>query len=79
MKIKNLIQNNTVKFSHYREGNFYYNITAPLEPDEFFIRNYQFIVPADDIAGATLKNSDKAIFFMRWIKKAMDENTLVKV
>lgn len=39
---------------------------------------YQFPVPIEDIGTATLPSSDKAITFMRWIRKAMEDKTLIK-
>ncbi len=78
MNIKDLIKNNTVTFSHFRENNFYYTVGRDDELTKSY-KTYQFIVPLSDISGATLKFQDKAIFFMRWIKKAMNEGALVEI
>ena len=40
---------------------------------------YQFTVPVDDIGNATLLAQDKAITYMRWIRKAISDNTLIKI
>lgn len=40
---------------------------------------YTFPVPLDDIGTATLLSEDKAITFMRWIRKAIEDKTLVKI
>ena len=50
------------KFKFYREGNFHY-ITD---------NGFEFIIPLEDITGATLESEDKTIFFMRWIRKHND-------
>lgn len=62
MNITNLVKNRTAIFHHYRNGYLFYNIQTE---DELF----QFGVPTEDVAGATLPAEEKAIFFMRWIKK----------
>ncbi len=72
MDIKTIIKNNTVIFSHYRKGFAYYNVT---------IENVSYVFPVNlqDIGDATLYNADKAILFMRYIKKALEENTFIKI
>jgi hypothetical protein len=63
MNIKDLVKNKTVKFLCYREGDFIY------QTEDGFV----FPVPLSDIQGAvTLHASDKAIFFMRWIRKQLE-------
>lgn len=49
-------------FQFYREGNFYYKTDSGVD----------FIVPLNDIDGATLNGEDKTIFFMRWIRKTLE-------
>jgi hypothetical protein len=80
MNIKKLIKDNSVKFDSYRRGNFYYKI-VDLEQTALQGKSiaYLFIVPVDDIANATLLSEDKAITFMRWIRKAIDKNRLLRV
>jgi hypothetical protein len=91
MNIKDIVKDNTVTFSHFRDGNFYY--TIPVSNDaaiddtshstqqttQFAIAStvYQFPVPLDDIAGATLLKEDKAMLFRRFIRKALDAGTFV--
>lgn len=88
MDIKELIKNNRVYFDHYRQGNFYYNLIVPTPQDQIVNEaipmwahydQYQFTVPLEDIGTATLMDQDKAILFMRWIKKALEEKTLIKL
>lgn len=71
MNIKELIKDNKVYFDSYRQGIFYYKIL-------FNGDHYIFPVPIDDIGTATLLATDKAITYMRWIRKALEEKTLVK-
>lgn len=76
ISIKGLIKNNKVFFDSFRQGIFYYNIPDDLENE---IDCYQFPVPLDDIGTATLLKEDKAIFYMRWIRKAIGEGTLIQI
>lgn len=48
-----------VKFQFYREGHLYYKTENGLE----------FPVKISDTDGATFMAEDKAIYFMRWIRK----------
>ena len=72
MKIVDIIRNNTVTFLRYRKGFLYYAV--PYEGD-----CYEFPVPIADTGDADFLNHDKAMLFMRYIRKAMDEGTLQKV
>jgi hypothetical protein len=80
MNIKELIKGNFVKFDSYRQGNFYYKIIKSEQPAlQGESSAYLFTVPVDDIGTATLLSEDKAITFMRWIRKAINDKTLVRV
>lgn len=70
--IKNIIANNEVNILFYRASIIYYGIA-------YKEINYQFPVRLDDIGDATLMNKDKAILFMRYIRKAIESNEFVKV
>lgn len=73
MKITDLVKNdNTVKFSYYRKGFMFYLI-------QFEDKTYQFPVPISDLGDATLLGTDKAMIFMRYIRKAIESNELVQV
>jgi hypothetical protein len=48
-----------VTFERYRAGVFYYKTEC----------GFEFPVPATDIGDATLAATDKAMLFMRWIRK----------
>lgn len=58
MKLLDIVKDNLVHFRYYRDGQFYY------ETDKGFL----FPVPLSDIGTATMKDTDKAILFLRWIK-----------
>lgn len=81
--LKDLIRDNEVKFLEYRKGYLYYTVTDPTKiPSEigkYTYNTYKFSVPISDTGDATFKNYDKAILFMRYIKKAIDEGTLVEI
>lgn len=49
-------------FSFYRGGYLYYKTDSGLE----------FPVPVEDTDSATFLNEDKALFFMRWIRKHLE-------
>lgn len=51
-----------VEFVYFREGNFIYKTEC----------GFEFPVPLDDIGNATLLTKDKAILFMRYIKRHKD-------
>lgn len=55
-----------VTFQFYREGNMYYTTED----------NELFPVPLEDVGTATLKREEKAILFMRYMRKF---NALLKV
>lgn len=61
--IKSIVKGVNAHFLSYREGTFYYQTD----------NGFKFTVPLEDIAGATLPASDKAIFFMKWIRRAIDK------
>ncbi len=74
--IKDIVKNNTVQFHHYRAGVLYYQVVIP---DGMHFKGYIFPVPIYDIGEATFLYQDKAILFMRYIKKAIDEKTFIEL
>lgn len=78
INIKDLVsKEHVVAFDSYRAGFFYYNVfNINKVPDG---ETYQFTIPVEDIGNATLMATDKAIIFMRWIRKAIQDNTLIKI
>lgn len=71
MNIVDIVRDNTVRFVRYRQGIAYYGVNVPTEG------YFMFPVPLDDIGDATLELEDKAILFMRYIKRAMGEGSFV--
>lgn len=72
MKVLDIVQNgNMAKFSFYRQGNVFYNVTVDgIE--------YAFPVSLADLGGATVSATEKAITLMRYINKALTDGTFVK-
>ena len=78
--LKELVKETIVVFSHYRSENFYYNVQSKGWNERTpFGDRYQFPVPIDDIGNATMLAEDKAMLYMRWIRKAIDNHTLIKL
>lgn len=79
MDIKELVKDNVVEFIAYDAGNkhFTYKLTAGNHNSK--IPDYLFLVPIEDIGTGTMLRNDKAITFMRWIRKAITDNTLYEV
>ena len=71
MNIVDIVKDNTVRFVRYRQGVAYYGVKVPREGD------FMFPVPLADIGDATLELEDKAILFMRYIRRAMGEGSFV--
>lgn len=67
MSIKDMVKDNVVKFCYYRKGEFWYSLEYGEEKKIFM-----FPVPIDDAGEATLYNQDKALLFMRYIRKHLN-------
>ena len=63
MNITAIVKDKNVYFVHYREGHFFY------ETDDGF----HFSVPIEDVGKATLPAREKAIYFMRWIRRQLQQ------
>ncbi len=72
MNIKEIVRDNQVSFFRYRQGVMYYTVKVPGHDKE-----HMFPVPLSDVGDATLHAQDKAIIFMRYIRKAIEDGTLV--
>lgn len=70
--IKDIVKDNMVHYSYYRQGFLFYEVT-------YSNSLYSFPVPVSDIGDATFLKEDKAIYFMSYIKKALEDGTFVKV
>jgi hypothetical protein len=68
MNIKDLVKDKIVQFVSFQRGEFTYKVAAN-DGHDFF-----FTVPLWDIGDGKLLNEDKAILYMRWIKKQLELN-----
>jgi len=71
MNIKDIVKDNTVRFVRYRQGIVYYGVDVPADGA------YVFPVPLEDIGDATLELEDRAIMFMRYIRRAISDGSFV--
>jgi hypothetical protein len=71
--LKELVKGTIAEFQYYRNKYIYYNIK--LDSGD----TYQLVLDEDEFQGVDLDRDMKASLFMRWIRKALDDNTLVKV
>jgi hypothetical protein len=62
MTLKELVKNKTVRFQYYRDGELTYKTED----------GFEFQVPISDAGMGTFLAEDKAIFFMRWIRKQLE-------
>ena len=63
--INSLVRDNKkVRFVSYREGHFIYSCED----------GFQFTVPLSDLGTSTLLNEDKALLFLRYIRKQIEIN-----
>ncbi len=63
MNIKDLVKNKYVIFEYYRDGQLWYSVEGEI---------FTFPVPISDIGSATFNRTDKAIMFMRYIRKYVE-------
>ena len=61
MSIKDMVKDKKVKFLFYKEGELWYTTEC----------GFKFPVPIDDVGTAAMNAEDKALFFMRWIRKGL--------
>lgn len=67
--LKTIVGNdNKARFSHYRDGNFFYLVDIQGQ-------RYSFPIPLEDAKGTTLFAEFKAITLMRWIRRALEDKT----
>lgn len=59
MNIKDLVKDQTVSFQFYRQGELWYKTS----------NGFEFPVPISDTGDGVFSQSDKAILFMRYIRK----------
>lgn len=54
----------------------YYKIWVPATVKNPEGRGYEIPIPLNDVGGATLNREEKGITLMRWIRKAMETQTM---
>lgn len=63
--LKELVSNGqTVHFQMYRKGELHYKTSA----------GFDFVVPVEDCGDGEFLNQDKAMLFMRYIRKQLEAN-----
>ena len=65
MTLKEIVKGKTAKFKFYRDGELWY------ETDDGF----DFPIPISDTGTGIFKAEEKAIQFMRWIRKQLEAKT----
>ena len=60
--LKDRVKNKKVRFEFYRDHELYYSTED----------GFLFPVPVDDTGKGIFKAEDKALYFMRWIRKQME-------
>lgn len=68
--IKKIVDGNTAKFEYFRDGELWYSVQYGPKREVLL-----FPVPTDpeEIGNATFLNEDKAILFMRYIRKYLEK------
>lgn len=61
--IKDMVKNKTVSFICYRDKELWYTTEC----------GFQFPVPIEDTGTGVFKAQDKALMYMRWIRKYQDK------
>ena len=75
--LKSIVMAKTMaKFSHAKEGALYYTVES--------LEGHTYIFPIDitnseDVGTATFNNEEKASLFMRYIRKAIQNESLMKI
>lgn len=70
MNLKDIIKDNNVEFSYLKKGMAYYTV-------KYDGKDYIFPVDLEDLGDGTLYKNDRAIYFMRYIREALDSGTFV--
>lgn len=70
--VKDLVKEGYVaSFTRYFDGNLWYKVRYTI-PARDAIQEFEFPVPISDIGNATFLASDKAILFMRYMRKHIE-------
>lgn len=63
-ELKELVKNQKVRFLFYRKGELHYETDS----------GFEFVVPTEDTGDGVFLAEDKAIYFMRYIRKQLKDN-----
>lgn len=63
-ELKDLVKDSMVHFKFYRQGELHYETDG----------GFQFVVPTADTGDGVFLAEDKAILFMRYIRKQLEAN-----
>jgi hypothetical protein len=63
-ELKELVKNQKVRFRFYRKGELHYETDS----------GFEFVVPVGDTGDGVFLAEDKAIYFMRYIRKQLKDN-----
>jgi hypothetical protein len=80
--IKDLVKENTVRLNRFKSGNLFYIIylfDQKMPDNHSAHRTWEFPVPISDVGEAEMRGGDKAIYFMRYIKKAIEDKTFIEI
>ena len=72
MNIKDIVKDNVVRFARYRHQMMYYRVVVEDV-------TYEFPVPLEDVQDASLHAEEKAITYMRYIRKSTEDGTFIRV
>jgi hypothetical protein len=78
MNIKDLVKDTKVRFLYYQKGELWYEVIKEAEtysPTTYteYDRLFVFPVPIDDTGDGRFLAEDKALIFMRYIRKYLQE------
>ena len=78
LKLTDLVRKGTkAEFQYYRNSNLYYNIEV-LSGDHLG-EVYQICLSVGDFSSVDLGRTENSSIFMRWIRKALEDNILTKI
>ncbi len=72
MKLIEIVKDNVVRFDRMTKEYAYYNVVVDG-------KTYQFPVDLSEIGDSTFYAEDKAMLFMRYIRKAMSDKSFIEL
>ena len=74
--LQDLVKGNTVHLDSYSNGTFYFHLKVASDDKEEL---YQFSVPMKELGNSSIKTNDRAIYYKRWINRAIEDGTLTRM